>query len=486
MFSCFKRLILTSVAAASLGVCAHSFASSDDLPDLGTAASHALSIDKEMIYGDAYMRVIRAQAPVLYDPLLAQYITELGNRLVAHANNVRTPFYFFMLQNDEINAFAFFGGHVAVHTGLFLYADNESEMASVLAHEISHVTQRHLARSIEAQQKTGPVTLAGMLGAILLTIAAPQAGMAALASTQALSAQSQINYTRQHEQEADRFGMQTMVAAGFDPNAAATFFSKLAAKYRYTSKPPQMLLTHPLPESRISEARDRAAQYPHITVAPSLNFHLAKARIQVRFSSYTDTAVLSLFNEQLAKKDYVFKEAALYGKALALFRMKDYKGAEAIIDPLLKQDPDNLFYLDTKTDLLTEAKKYDQAIKLLEAQRQMRPSSLVINTNLANAYLEDKQAAKAIPILEQMTFDDKENLLPFQMLNEAYEQTGNKAMQYYEKAEVMALRADFSGAIDQLNFAYRESDGQPLQIARIEAKLRQFRDAEEQMKSLKQ
>ncbi|WP_424540158.1 M48 family metalloprotease [Shewanella fodinae] len=486
MFSRCKHLILATTLAVGLGTSAHSFAAIDDLPDLGTAASHALSIDKEMIYGDAYMRVIRAQAPVLYDPLLEQYITELGNRLVAHANDVRTPFYFFMLQNDEINAFAFFGGHVAVHTGLFLYADNESEMASVLAHEISHVTQRHLARSIEAQQKTGPVTLAGMLGAILLTIAAPQAGMAALASTQALSAQSQINYTRQHEQEADRFGMRTMVAAGFDPNAAATFFAKLAAKYRYTSKPPQMLLTHPLPESRISEARDRAAQYPHIDVQPNLNFHLAKARIQVRFSSYSDTAALSLFNQQLDKKDYVFKEAALYGKALALFRLKDYKGAEAIIDDLLKQDPDNLFYLDTKTDLLTESKKYDQAIKLLEAQRRFRPSSLVINTNLANAYLENKQAAKAIPILEQMTFDDKENLLPFQMLSEAYQQTGDKAMEFYEKAEVMALRANYEGAIDQLNFAYRESDGKPLQIARIEAKLRQFRDAQEQMKSLKQ
>ncbi|MFQ6372368.1 M48 family metalloprotease [Shewanella sp. YIC-542] len=480
----FKQLLLAGAVAMGLSTCVHSFAVADDLPDLGTAAVQSLSIDKEIIYGDAYMRIIRAQAPMLYDPLLAQYITELGNRLVAHANDVRTPFYFFMLQDDEINAFAFFGGHVAVHTGLFLYADNESEIASVLAHEIAHVTQRHLARAIEAQQKSGPVTLAGMLGAILLTIAAPQAGMAALASTQALTAQARINYTRQNEQEADRFGMRTLVAAGFDPTAVGSFFGKLAAKYRYTSKPPQMLLTHPLPESRVSEARDRAAQYPKVQVKPHLNFHLAKARVMVRFSSYGDNAVLALFQQQLDKKDYVFKEASLYGKALALFRLQNYKAAASIIDELLQKDPDNLFYLDTKTDLLTQAKQYDDAIKLLESQRRLRPSSLVINTNLANAYLENKQSGKAIALLEQMTFDDKNNLLPFQMLITAYQQTGNKAMEHYERAEVMALRANYKGAIDQLNFAYRESDNQPLQIARIEAKLRQFKDAEERIKKL--
>lgn len=127
-------------------------------------------------------------------------------------------------------------------------------MASVLAHEITHVTQRHLARSLEAQEKASPATIAGLLGAILLTIAAPQAGMAALATTQALSTQSKINYTRLHEKEADRIGMQILVESGFDPNASANFFGKLAARYRFTSKPPQMLLTHPLPESRITDA----------------------------------------------------------------------------------------------------------------------------------------------------------------------------------------------------------------------------------------
>ncbi|MCL1114090.1 M48 family metalloprotease [Shewanella basaltis] len=466
------------------GSIAHSFAN-NDLPDLGTAAVNTFSLEKESVYGDAYMRVIRSSAPVLNDPVLTQYLSELGNKLVANATGVKTPFYFFLLRNDEINAFAFFGGHVGVHTGLFLNAENESELASVLAHEVTHVTQRHLARSLEAQQKSSTATIAGMLGAILLTIAAPQAGMAALATTQALSTQSKINYTRLHEKEADRIGMQILVDAGFDPNAAATFFGQLAARYRFSTTPPQMLLTHPLPESRITEARNRAAQYPKRIVPDSLNYQLAKARIQVRFSNYSDDGALSLFEQQLKKNNYTFEDAALYGKALALFRLEKFAQAEAIIDTLLKKDDNNLFYLDTKTDLLAQKKDYASAIALLEGQRKLKPTSQVINTNLAHIYVEADQALKAIPLLEELIFFDKQNMLPYQIMADAYRKLDNKALEYYSNAEIMALTANYQGAIDQLNYAYRYSEGQTLQLARIEARIRQFRQADRDLEQFK-
>ncbi|WP_418358993.1 MULTISPECIES: M48 family metalloprotease [Shewanella] len=466
------------------GSIAHSFAN-NDLPDLGTAAVNTFSLEKESVYGDAYMRVIRSSAPVLNDPVLTQYLSELGNKLVANATGVKTPFYFFLLRNDEINAFAFFGGHVGVHTGLFLNAENESELASVLAHEVTHVTQRHLARSLEAQQKSSTATIAGMLGAILLTIAAPQAGMAALATTQALSTQSKINYTRLHEKEADRIGMQILVDAGFDPNAAATFFGQLAARYRFSTTPPQMLLTHPLPESRITEARNRATQYPKRIVPDSLNYQLAKARIQVRFSNYSDDGALSLFEQQLKKNNYTFEDAALYGKALALFRLEKFAQAEAIIDTLLKKDDNNLFYLDTKTDLLAQKKDYASAIALLEGQRKLKPTSQVINTNLAHIYVEADQASKAIPLLEELIFFDKQNMLPYQIMADAYRKLDNKALEYYSNAEIMALTANYQGAIDQLNYAYRYSEGQTLQLARIEARIRQFRQADRDLEQFK-
>ncbi|QYJ73721.1 M48 family metalloprotease [Shewanella sp. FJAT-52076] len=483
-----SRLTKT-LAAAGLSImltlpAAKSFAS-NDLPDLGTAAVNTFSLEKEMVYGDAYMRVIRSSAPLLNDPVLSQYLTELGNKLVANATGVKTPFYFFLLRNDEINAFAFFGGHVGVHTGLFLNADTESELASVLAHEITHVTQRHLARSLEAQQKSGPATIAGLLGAILLTIAAPQAGMAALATTQALATQSKINYTRQHEKEADRIGMQILVEAGFDPEAAADFFGKIASRYRFTTKPPQMLLTHPLPESRISEARTRATQYPHKYVPDSLNYHLARARVQVRFSSYSEEAALNLFEKQLSRHSYTFESAALYGKALALFRLKRFEESEAIIDKLLARDNNNLFYLDTKTDLLAERKDFQAAITLLEAKRKLKPTSQVINANLANVYIEADESAKAIPLMEDMVFLDRQNPLPYQLMTQAYRKAGNKALEHFSTAETLALAADYKGAVDQLNFAYRYTKDDALQLARIEARIRQFKDAERALDELK-
>ncbi|NKF50558.1 M48 family metallopeptidase [Shewanella sp. WXL01] len=479
-----KKILLSASLLICLAGVAKSFAS-NDLPDLGTAAVNTLSLEKEMVFGDAYMRVIRSSAPMLNDPVLNQYLTELGNKLVAHATGVKTPFYFFLLRNDEINAFAFFGGHVGVHTGLFLNAETESELASVMAHEIAHVTQRHLARSFEAKEKSSTATIAGMLGAILLTIAAPQAGMAALATTQALATQSQINYTRLHEKEADRIGMQILAEAGFDPNGAADFFQELAVRYRFTSKPPQMLLTHPLPESRISEARNRAAQYPKRYIPDNLDYHLAKARIQVRFSSLSDSAALYRFEEQLKKRTFKFKDAALYGKALALFRLKRFDEAQEIITELLAKDKNNLFYIDTQSDLYAERKDYQDAIAMLEHRLGLMPTSSVVSINLAHIYTEAGKPEKAIPLLEDMLFLDKQSMLPYQLMTDAYKKLGNRALEHYSNAEVLALAADYKGAIDQLNYAHRYSEGNSLQMARIDARIRQFRQADKQLDALK-
>ncbi|MGL5481000.1 MAG: M48 family metallopeptidase, partial [Aeromonas veronii] len=251
----FSPLMASLPLLASLmGATFHAEAN-NQLPDIGTAGVAALPIEQEVRYGNAFMRFARAGLPIIDDPVLSQYIDDLGQRLLTNADGVRFPFTFFLINDPSINAAAFLGGRVKVHTGLFLYADSESELASVLAHEITHVTQRHIARYMEAQASSSAVTLAGLVGSIALAVINPTAGIAALQTTLGLSMQSAINYTRDNEYEADRIGMKTLYDAGFDPMGMANFFQKLAAEYRYASKPPEMLLTHPLPETRISEAR---------------------------------------------------------------------------------------------------------------------------------------------------------------------------------------------------------------------------------------
>ncbi|SPW13007.1 Putative Zn-dependent protease, contains TPR repeats [Cronobacter sakazakii] len=280
-------LVATLIGGMLAGQLAPAFAAdpADGLPDMGTSAGSTLSIGQELQMGDYYVRQLRGSAPLINDPLLVQYINGLGMRLVSHADSVKTPFHFYLINNDEINAFAFFGGNVVLHSALFRYADNESQLASVMAHEISHVTQRHLARAMEDQKRSAPLTWVGALGSILLAMASPQAGMAALTGTLAGTQQGVITFTQQNEQEADRIGIQVLQRSGFDPQAMPTFLEKLLDQARYSTRPPEILLTHPLPESRLSDARNRANQMRPVVSQSSEAFYMAKVRTLGMYNS---------------------------------------------------------------------------------------------------------------------------------------------------------------------------------------------------------
>lgn len=240
------RPLLNSILLTCALVTTHSSVAQTELklPDLGTSALQVLPIEKEQAIGEVMMMQLRSRSPVVGDPVLEEYLTSLGNRLVANANDVRFPFTFFWINNKDINAFAFYGGHVGVHTGLIAQSDNESQLASVIGHEIAHVTQRHLARRVQNAQDNSALTIAGLITGILATVVAPDAGIAILSASQTQSSLNQLTHSRKAEQEADRFGMNTLYKAGFDPNAASEFLTKLSDQIRFKNKPPAFLLTH--------------------------------------------------------------------------------------------------------------------------------------------------------------------------------------------------------------------------------------------------
>nr|WP_229360310.1 M48 family metalloprotease [Ferrimonas sediminicola] len=478
----FTLSLGAALLSATLGLTAAQ--AQPELPELGTVATSTLSIDKESQIGDFYMRMLRGQLPIINDPVMTEYLNDLGNRLVARADNVKTPFTFFLVNSNELNAFAFFGGHVGVHTAIIDEADNESELASVLGHEIAHVTQRHLARAIEAQKKTAPATLAGVIGSIILAMAAPEAGIAALQSTLALNQQAQINYTRSNEKEADRIGIKTLVSAGFDPNAVPSFFSKMAAKYRFASKPPQMLLTHPLPESRVADARARAALYPYRPVPENLLFHLAKARVQVRYSKLDRDHALFLFDRQLKSGDPVVQDAARYGKALTLLDLERPDEAEEALNALLMKDPQNLFYLDTASDILLMQKRPEKALAMLRQAHKLRPDNSVIEINLANVLLQTGKLQEARALLEHQTNLNGDSVVAYDLLSQVYRRLGMVAERHMVQAELLALSAAYERAIEQLQYAYRQTRDDPLQKARIDARIKELRRSEQEMKSL--
>lgn len=482
MFRQLKRtLVATLIATVAAGTVIPVWAdSADNLPDMGTSAGSTLSIGQEMQMGDYYVRQLRGSAPLINDPLLVQYINTLGMRLVAHADSVKTPFHFYLVNNDEINAFAFFGGNVVLHSALFRYTDNESQLASVMAHEISHVTQRHLARAMEDQKRSAPLTWAGALGSILLAMASPQAGMAALTGTLAGTQQGLISFTQQNEQEADRIGIQVLQRSGFDPQAMPTFLEKLLDQSRYSTRPPEILLTHPLPESRLADARNRANQMRPVVVQSSEAFYMAKVRALGMYNSGRNQLTDDLL-DGWSKGNVREQRAAQYGRALQAMEAKKFPEAAKALQPLLSADPNNAWYLDLATDIDLGQNKSADAIKRLNAASELKTNP-VLQLNLANAYLEGGQPAETARILNRYTFTYKDDVNGWDLLAQAEAALGNRDQELAARAESLALVGKLDQAITLLSSASSQVKLGSLQQARYDARIDQLRQLQQRFK----
>ena len=481
-----KPLIISIALATSLTsnvFAANAESNRNKLPEIGSAGISVLSIDKERQIGGEMMRQIRATQPILNDPVLTEYINDLGNRMVRNAKDVNYSFEFFIIRNEELNAFAFFGGHIAIHSGLITTASTESELASVVAHEISHVTQRHLARRLEAQNRSQPLTMAGIVSGVLLTLINPSVGMAALSTTMAASQQAGINYTRGNEQEADRVGIALLANSGFNPQGAPDFFSTMAEKYRYKSKPPAMLLTHPLPESRISDARIRAQNYSPRPLAPSLQFELAKARITARYEGNAKDNVIN-FQQSLDKQHYAVKEAAQYGLALSHYENKDYQLAVSQLEALLSKDNKNLFYADALTDAYIAVKSYGKAINMLAELNLLMPNNQVVTLNYANVLTEAEQYSKAELLLQNFLTLNPRNFIANDLLAEVYRKQDKMALMHATKAEVYALLGAYPKAVDELQTGYNFAEDNPLLKKRMKGRILQLQEQQDRLKRL--
>ena len=470
------RFCLISIFACSLSVSA-------ELPDLGGNAFSTITPDKEKQLGDVMMRQTRGSLPMVYDPLLDEYINALGNRMVARASDVKFPFKFYWVNNKNINAFATLGGNITSHTGTLAIADSESEFASVIAHEIAHVTQRHIARFVEAQSQKTPLTLAGVLGAIVLATVNPEAGMAAMMATQGAAQQSAINFTRSNEQEADRIGMQTLVEAGFDPHAVPNFFRKLSEQSRFVNQQLAFLQTHPLSQSRVSDTRLRAEQFPQQFVPDSQDFTLAKARVLARYH-YSKEEAETIFKKMLGEPGGNTK-ANQYGLAIALFDSGNITAARKLIEQLLAKDEHNLYYVDLYTDILLAQKEYQACLDMLEQQYLLRPNNQVVTLNYANAAIQSGANRLAIHLLRSLLFYKDDNILAYDMLAEAYKKVEDFAKYYEARADLSYQQANYPRAIDDINEAlnYLKPE-EKLENRRLEAKKRQLQTEFDRLKRM--
>jgi len=453
------------------------------LPDLGTNAFSSLSPEKEKIIGDIMLRQTRAQLPMVHDPLLDEYLNTLGQGLVAKAEGVRFPFSFSWVNSPDINAFAMLGGNIVFNTGTLATSETESELVSVLAHEIVHVTQRHIARSVEDRSQNGPLTLASLLGSILLTIANPEAGMAGLMATQGMAQQRAINFTRSNEQEADRIGIQLMAKGGYDPYAMPEFFAKLNEKTRFSNTQLAFLYTHPLSQARVADSRVRAEQFDRRFVPDSSDYSLARARLWARYQLSGKDA-LAHFQKRLQTPGGNTK-ANQYGLALAAFDTGDVATAAQLLHKLQAADSRNLFYLDALTDVYIKQGKAEQALKLLEQEYLLRPNNLVVTLNYANAALSAKSERLALHLLKNLLFAKPDTFLAYDMLSDVYKQLGDKAKYFETRADMYYQMAIYPKAIDDVNEALNHlAADDKLESRRLEAKKKQWQTELTRMKQL--
>jgi len=447
------------------------------LPDLGDSSQVAFSPAQERKVGEDIMRQIRAQGGYLQDPEVNDYLNELGYRLQVASNDTKQDFAFFGVPDSSINAFALPGGYIGVNTGLILLAQNESELASVLAHEMSHVTQRHMARMIDNQKNNMLLTLAGLALAVLASRAGGGRGdtvPAAIASTQALAAQQQLNFTRENEYEADRIGFQRLAAAGFDPGAAATFMERLQRSTRFIDgNTPSYLRTHPITYERIAEAQARAQDLPYRQVPDSLEFHLVRALLK----SYQGDAreQVTNFEAALRERKYNSELAERYGLVASLLRAENIPRAKAELARLERIAPPHPMIDAMAGNVLMGAKEYDAAARRFESALARYPNKMQLVYDYPEALLKGGKPAQASAFAEAQLLRFPGDGPLHRIAARAYAEQNMRLKQHEHQGEYYAWAGALSLAIGQMELAAKAGDGNFYQVSVVETRLRKLR-----------
>ncbi len=446
------------------------------LPDLGSSAGTIMTPEAERKLGKAFMRSVRHNQAVLDDPVINDYIQDLGNRLVETSEAKGSQFHFFVIDNHEINAFAGPGGYIGVFTGLITTTQTESDLAAVVAHEIAHVTQKHLLRAWESASNMTIPNAAVILAAIAIgAVAGGDAGLAAASAGQAAFLQEQINFTRANEQEADRVGIDILAKAGFDANAMAAFFSRMGKANRvYATKLPEFLMTHPVTTNRIGDAMGRAGRYPYHQPSDDLRYHLVKARLGLR-DEPDPLGRANTLKRQLAEGRYQNRAAAEYQRALALEAGKKPQQAEVILQRLLHDFPETVEFIYEKARVERAQGKSAQALDLLRKSLDRHPASRTLALAYAELAMAQGKTKLAIEQLRRYLDYSPDDPRVYELLARASGASGHPTEAHRYQAEYHYLNGDLEEAILQLEIALRSRALGFYESSRLESRLAELR-----------
>jgi beta-barrel assembly-enhancing protease len=450
------------------------------LPDLGDAAQTGFSPQQERRLGENIMREVRADRSYYDEPEAVDYITHLGNRLGARSADARQELDFFLILDRQINAFALPGGFIGVNVGLLLTAQSESELAGVMAHEISHVTQRHIARMI-AQQKQGTVaSIATLAAAILLSRVSSDAAQAALAFGTASQIQSQLNFSRDNEREADRVGLQLLEQAGFDPRGMAAFFERLQRATRaQETAAPSYLRTHPLTFERIADMQNRVQDLHYRQVPDSVDFQLIRARLRAELDPPREA--VAFFETSLAERKFLSEAASRYGLAASAVRLNDFARARkelAAVRKLIAPNP----IVETLACKVARGAGPDAAFACYREALKSYPTYRALVYDYADSLLQNRQAGVALKLIEDQLQVVTGDYRLYVLQARTYAALGRSLSQHRAQAEAYVRLGNVPAAVEQLQIGLKSGDGDFYQLSSAEARLRELRQIEDELR----
>lgn len=438
----------------------------NELPDLGTPADLELSPAQEARLGESVLRRIRAELPLVEDTQLDSYIQALGERLLAASPSPHLRFTFLIARNRAVNAFAATGGVIVIYSGLIEAAHSEAELAAVMAHEIAHITQRHIARTLQEHQRLSLPTLLAVLSGIAIGTHAPQVGSALTAGAVAGNLQTQLNFSRAYEREADAIGIGILARAGYPPQAMASFFDRLAHSAG-TSDVPELLRTHPVTSERIAEAEARAQRYHGAHAAETPAFAFAKARLQALLGS-PRRIIDAYTHDTPSEREH---PAVRYRYALALQRAGRAEEATRVLGKLVAEHPNNLALRLALADSTNAAGHSRAALRQLRELNDLYPQQEPVVTEFARLEIEHGHAASALRQLRALAAARRVQPQTLRLEASAAAHAGQPALSHETLARYYFLRGATATALEQLDVALK-TPGLP---ASDEARLRSLR-----------
>ena len=445
----------------------------DGLPDLGDASQAAISPQQERQIGEQSMFEIRADKSYLDDAEINDYLGQIGYRLAANSSEPGLGFEFFAINDNAINAFSLPGGFIGVNTGLILITQSESELASVLAHEIAHATQHHVIRMIAGQKVDTLTSMAAIAVAILAARSNPEASQAAILGAQAGAIQRQLNFSRANEREADRIGLATLQKAGFDVHAMPAFLARMEKATRLLEgNVPPYFLTHPVTSERVADIANRVQQIPFRLVADSLNFYLVRAKLQA--TQKTPQEAVAFFTEALGPQKYGNPIAQRYGLALALLLSGQPARAEQAFAPLRGEETQNPM-IATLGGRIRQANKSPDLIEFYKTATQNFPQHRALSYDYVELLLQGRRFEDALKLLNEQIISHPDDPRLYELQARSYAALGKRQEEHHALAYTYVLRGNLRGAIEQLELA-KQAGTDYYELSTIESELKQFRE----------